>query len=283
MMHDQSKRWVLVTGASGGIGQAIGQVLAAAGFGVIAGSRAAPDALATGGPTQVRTLALDLTSEASVRAAVDKTHEITAGALFALVNNAGIALPGAFELSSLADARRQIETNVYGTLSLTHALLPSLRANRGRLVVVTSVVGRLAMPFNAVHCGTKHFLEGMFSSLRIELRRTGVHTVIIEPGTIHTPMIEKFSAAAERALTQVPPELDAMYGRPLRSMVARMQRHIATGSPPEVVAEAVLRALSAPQPRSHYAVGRLARRTVTLAKLLPERTKDRLVSRMLNI
>jgi NAD(P)-dependent dehydrogenase (short-subunit alcohol dehydrogenase family) len=283
MTDDQSRRWVLVTGASGGIGQAIVQTLGAAGFGVIAASRAAADVPAAGQPGQVCTLALDLTSEASVRAAVEKTHEITGGALFALVNNAGIALPGAFELSSMADARRQIETNIYGTLNLTHALLPSLRTSRGRLVVVTSVVGRLAMPFNAVHCATKHFLEGMFSSLRIELRGAGVHTVIIEPGTIHTPMIEKFSAAAERALTRVPPTLDALYGRPLRSMVARMQRHIATGSPPEVVAEAVLRALTAPQPHSRYAVGRLARRTTTLAKLLPDRAKDRLVSRMLNI
>jgi NAD(P)-dependent dehydrogenase (short-subunit alcohol dehydrogenase family) len=270
-----------VTGASGGIGRAICQILDHEGFGVIAAARqvgsfgaAAPNTVA---------LPLDLTSETDVARAATRVDEITGGELFALVNNAGIATPGAFELSSMEDVRRQIETNIYGTLHVTQTLLSRLRASRGRLVVVTSVAGRIAMPFNAVHCGTKFFLDGMFSALRVELQAAGVKTIIIEPGAIRTPMIDKFSAGAERALARVPRELDALYGRPLRAMIARMQQHIQEGSPPEVVAETVLHAITLPTPRSRYAVGRHARRTTTLAKWLPDRAKDRLIGRLLNL
>jgi len=281
MSKQAKKRWVLVTGASGGIGRAICHTLDHAGFGVIAAARqAGPHSDAA---PSIAMLPLDLTREAEVQAAPNRVDEITGGELFALVNNAGIATPGAFELSTMDDVRRQIETNIYGTLHVTQAFLSRLRASRGRLVVVTSVVGRVAMPFNAVHCGTKFFLEGMFSALRVELQAAGVKTVIIEPGTIRTAMIDKFSAGAERALARVPKELDALYGRPVRAMVERMQQHIQEGSPPEVVADAVLRAITVPAPRSRYAVGRHARRMTTLAKWLPDRAKDRLVGRMLNL
>jgi NAD(P)-dependent dehydrogenase (short-subunit alcohol dehydrogenase family) len=284
-MEKSERRWVLVTGASSGIGEAVCKTLSAAEFGVIAAARhvAASASAATPGHGPIVPLALDISDAEEVGTVPATARRIAGGALYALVNNAGVAVPGAFELSSLDDARRQIETNVIGTLNLTHALLPSIRAARGRLVVVTSVVGRLEMPFNAVHCGTKHFLEGFFDSLRVELRQAGVTTVIVEPGTIRTPMVEKFSAAAERALAAVPPELDDLYGRPVRSMVRSMQSHIRTGSPPAVVAEAVLRALTEAHPPLRLAIGRHARRMTLLAKYLPDSAKDALLVRFLDL
>jgi NAD(P)-dependent dehydrogenase (short-subunit alcohol dehydrogenase family) len=279
----QLERWVLVTGANGGIGQAVSDATVAAGFGIIAVVRTPREHEKRSAPDRVQELVLDIARERDVRDSVARIDEMTDGRLFGIVHNAGIAIPGAFELSSLDEARRQIDTNVCGTLNLTHALLPRLRAQRGRLVVVTSVAGRLPMPFNAVHCGTKFFLEGMFSALRVELRAAGVHTILIEPGTIKTPMIDKFSASIDHALARVPPELDSLYGRPLRAMKAQMQSHIEQGSEPEVVARAVLQALTAPNPHASYAVGRMARPLTIAARLLPDRAKDRLMAGILGL
>ena len=283
---DSQGKWVLVTGAAGGIGAETVRVLAGAGFGVLAAARRNPEAfdLPTTGYDRVRKLSLDVTDDRAVREMPARVREITGqDRLFGLVNNAGIAIPGAFECSSMDDARRQIDTNVVGTLSLTHALLPLIRAARGRIVVISSIAGRLGMPFNAVHTGTKHFLEGAFDALRVELRGVGVETVIIEPGTIGTPMVEKFSESASAAISRVPPELEDLYARPVRAMATELEGHIDRGSPPSVVAEAVLKALTVSRPRTRYPVGRKARPLTTLARVLPDRRKDALISRVLGL
>lgn len=274
-------RWVLVTGATGGIGGAICEALAAAGFKVLAASRDGRPP--QGAPTDVQGFTLDLTSSVDLESTRSRVEAATGGQLYALVGNAGIAIPAAFEQSQFDDAQLQIQVNVIGALRVVHSLLPIVRSERGRLVAVTSVVGRLPMPFNAVHCGTKHFLEGFFDSLRVELAPAGVAVAIIEPGTIRTPMVGKFSAAARKAQEETPDALDDLYGRPVRALERAMLGHISTGSPPEVVAQAVLHALTATKPKTRYPVGRKARSLTILARLLPDRVKDRLLRRLLGL
>lgn len=287
-MHSERTpmRWVLVTGAAGGIGRASVRTLHDAGFGVFAGVRRLEHLNSFGfeGSDRVRPLQIDITDQAKLLQSLEALEpDLSARGLYGLVNNAGIAIPGPFECQSLADIRVQIEVNVMGTLTLTQRLLPALRAARGRIVVISSLAGRLGMPFNAVHCGSKHFLEGAFDALRLELKRTGVRTVIIEPGAIRTPMIEKFSVAAAQALSRIPQEMQPLYAEPLRRMIRSLATHIDKGSPAGVVADAVHEALSARYPRTRYAVGSGAKLMAAVAKLLPDRLKDRILTRFFNL
>nr|WP_090339116.1 SDR family NAD(P)-dependent oxidoreductase [Mycolicibacterium malmesburyense]CRL67252.1 dehydrogenase/decarboxylase protein [Mycolicibacterium malmesburyense] len=283
MKFDDSKRWVLVTGASGGIGEAICRTLAPAGFNVLAGVRPGGTNVSPAIASSADLIDLDLTSSEQLETIRERVADHTGGFLYGLVNNAGIAIPGAFELSNRDEWVQQIAVNVTGTIGLTRELLPLIRTSHGRLVVVTSVVGRLPMPFNAVHCGTKHFLEGFFDSLRVEVERAGVNVAIVQPGAIHTGMIDKFSTSADIAQQRIPDDLKKLYGPPLHSMRTEMRAHIDDGSPPEVVSDAVLAALRSRRPRTRYPVGHQARKLLLLAQFLPDRSKDALLRRFLNL
>lgn len=283
MYPDDSPRWVLVTGASGGIGEAICLRLAMSGFSVLAGVRPSGTAVSQAIAPHVELIDLDLADADHLKTIRARAAARTGGCLYGLVNNAGVAIPGAFETSTREECLQQIAVNITGTLDLTRELLPLIRDSRGRLVVVTSVVGRLPMPFNAVHCGTKHFLEGFFDSLRIELARAGVNVAIVEPGAISTGMIDKFLASADVAQQRISGNLHDLYGPPLRSMQTEMRRHIDRGSPPGIVGDAVHAALRSTRMRTRYPIGHQARKLLLAARFLPDRTKDALLRRFLNL
>lgn len=276
-----SANTVLITGASSGIGAASSLALAARGWRVYAGVRRDEDGrtLEAQGSGDVRPLSLDVTDTASVGAALQRIQEESAGqGLGALVNNAGIAIGGPVECVSLEDWRRQFEVNVFGALAVTQAALPLLRKVSGRIVNVSSISGRIAMPMLGPYAASKFALEAISDALRLELRAQGVHVVLIEPGAVETPIWEKSLSAVSECEAAYPAEARTLYGSQLNRLRAQGQEAAQRGMPVAAVVDAVVRALTAKRPRIRYLLGRHARMGWAVSRLLPDRWWDDLVA-----
>jgi NAD(P)-dependent dehydrogenase (short-subunit alcohol dehydrogenase family) len=267
-------RAVLVTGCSSGIGRATAERLAAAGFTVYASARRLESLADLAG---CRALQLDVTDDASVRAAVARIEQ-EEGAVGVLVNNAGYSQSGAVESVSLDDARRQFETNVFGLMRLTQLVLPAMRDQRwGRIVNVSSMGGELTFPGGGWYHASKHALEALSDALRFELAGFGIDVVVIQPGLIRTRFAEaavgsievgdgpyaRFDAAVGAATASA---YEGAFGRRL-------------GDGPETVAKVIERAVTAKRPRTRYRVTPSARLFITLRRLLGDRGWDALVGR----
>jgi NAD(P)-dependent dehydrogenase (short-subunit alcohol dehydrogenase family) len=269
---------VLVTGASTGIGEATALHLRELGFDPVAGVRRDEDAERLGGQG-LRTVRLDVTDEAQIAAA---SEGIGDGALAGLVNNAGVAVAAPLEFVPLDQLRRQLEVNLIGQVAVTQAFLPALRRAGGRIVNVSSIGGRVALPLLAPYSASKFALEGVSDSLRRELRAQGVDVILIEPGGVKTPIWGKGNELAAELSGQMPPEGDRLYGRLIanvRKETAKIEKE--RGLPPRAVAEVIGKALTADRPRTRYVVGNDARVRAQLARLLPDRVMDRLIGRAL--
>jgi NAD(P)-dependent dehydrogenase (short-subunit alcohol dehydrogenase family) len=195
--------------------------------------------------------------------------------LYGLVNNAGIGVSAPLEFQPLEDIRRGFEVNVLGQIAVTQAFLPLLRETRGRIVNICSIGDRLAIPFGGTLNGTKSAFAMMSESLRLELRPWGIHVVIIDPGSITTPAVDKTLGDPEGMLRRMSPDAERLYGKFYREFIARATRRELNGSPPDVVAEAVLSALRDGHPHRRYVVGKDARMLATLPKVLPAALLDR--------
>jgi NAD(P)-dependent dehydrogenase (short-subunit alcohol dehydrogenase family) len=267
---------VVVTGASSGIGEACALRLVRSGRKVFAGVRTEADAERLSGQG-AEPVMLDVTDPASIAAAAET---LRGGPLNGLVNNAGIALSMPLEFLPLAELRRQLEVNLVGQVAVTQAFLPYLREARGRIVNVGSIAGHSALPFLGAYAASKHALEAVTDSLRLELQPFGVEVVIVEPGSIATPMWRKGAEGFQRLTTDMPADLGRLYGGRLeafrRAAAAAAQR----GEPADNVAEVVERALTAERPRTRYLVGRDARRRARVERL-PDRLRDRVYERVL--
>jgi NAD(P)-dependent dehydrogenase (short-subunit alcohol dehydrogenase family) len=279
----------VVTGASTGIGCATALRLARGGWKVFAGVRN-PDAgerLRSEAPEgKLEPIALDVTDAAQVAAAAERVREASAdgsghGRLDALVNNAGIGIGGPLELIALDDLRQQLEVNVVGQIGVTQALLPSLRTARGRIVFLSSVGGRVPMAFTAPYAASKHAIEAIGDTLRVELRSSGVQVALVEPGSVSTPIWEKARESGEQL--QVPPELQAEYGHVPAAMSKSLLDTARRGVDPDQVAAVIERALRSRRMRSRYVVGRDARAMILLRRLLPDHTFDSLARRALGV
>jgi NAD(P)-dependent dehydrogenase (short-subunit alcohol dehydrogenase family) len=264
---------VLVTGAASGIGRATVLRLDHLGYEVLAGVRREGDAaglLATASPS-LHTLLLDVTDQQAVSAAA-----VAAGpALDGLVNCAGVVVPGPVEGIPVERWQRQLEVNVVAVAALTRALLPAIRAARGRIVNVSSLGGRLAVPFLGAYAASKFALEAYSDALRAELRPWGIQVVVVEPDAVATPIWGKIAAG----LGELAPDAQGLYGPVLeryREVVARAAR---AGVPPERVADAIARALTAPRPRTRVVVARRGQAlAVGIARRLPDRWRDRMLT-----
>ena len=277
---------VIVTGASSGIGRAAALTLEARGWRVFAGVRHEADAAAVGqdasGP--LVPLILDVTDPSSIATAAEAVRAAlgTAG-LSGLVNCAGGAAPAPLEYLTLDAFRQRLEVNLVGQLATIQAFLPLIRLARGRIVNVSSVAGRLPMPFNGAYCAAKHGLEGLTDVLRMELAPEGIRVCLIQPGTTATAMGRKFARAAEASLAALPAEGRERYGTAFRAFAEAIAGHARRGSPPAVVVHAILDALTAPVPRTRYPVGAAARPALLLARVLPDRAIDSLIGRFFNL
>ncbi len=261
------ERSVLITGASSGIGAATAERLAKAGWHVFAGVR--NEGAAPAGTTE---LLLDITDAGSISRAAEAVGERLDG----LVNNAGIAVAAPLEHLPLDELRRQLEVNVVGQLAVTQALLPALRAARGRVVLIGSIAGTSALPFLGPYAISKFALEAFADALRVELAPDGVHVSIIRPGTIATPIWTKPQPVAD----MLGPDAVERYGPRLVALRAFAAARAAKAAPVDSVARAVEHALTSGRPRTRYLVGRDARIRATVERL-PDRLRDRIVTRAL--
>jgi NAD(P)-dependent dehydrogenase (short-subunit alcohol dehydrogenase family) len=275
----------LITGASTGIGRATALRLAAGGWTVLAGVRAAADGgrLEAEAPQgRVVAVTLDVTDPAQIAEAARRVSEQTAaGGLDALVNNAGIGIGGPLELVSAEDLRRQFDVNVFAQVAVTQAMLPALRRGGGRIVFVSSIGGRVAMAFTAPYAASKHAIEAFGDALRVELRTSGVKVALVEPGSVATPIWDKGRVEADRV--EVPPELQAQYGHVPAAMDKVLRDTARRGVPPEAVAATIEHALTAPRMRARYVVGRDAKAMLLAKRLLPDLLFDRLARRALGV
>jgi NAD(P)-dependent dehydrogenase (short-subunit alcohol dehydrogenase family) len=247
----------LVTGASSGIGEATAKRLARAGYKVYGTSRRG----AQTGKQSFEMLSLDVTSDESVEAAVGEVMR-REGRIDLLVNNAGFGVaPAGAEESSIDQARSIFETNFFGLIRMTRAVVPHMRRQRnGRIINIGSVLGFLPMPYGALYAATKHAVEGYSESLDHELRTRGIRVSVIEPAYTKTPFDANFM--------QPDAELDE-YREARAGVNKRVKEVMATAEQPEVVAEAVLAAASAAQPKLRYAAGKLAKRLRFLRRFAP--------------
>jgi short-subunit dehydrogenase len=252
----------LVTGASSGIGKATALALRKAGYRVFGTSRKA----AAAGPDGITMLVCDVTDDDSVRRMVDEVLQ-RAGGIDLLVNNAGIGLLGGAEESSSAQAQALFDVNVFGVLRVTNAVLPTMRRQRnGRIINMSSILGLIPSPYNALYAATKHAVEGYSESLDHELRTSGIRVVLVEPGLTRTSF--------EESITR-PDRLDSHYDSARSRMEVLMRRGIETGDAPEVVADAVVKAATTEAPKRRYTAGKQARQVRFLRRFLPEAIVDR--------
>ena len=265
-----ASRAVLITGCSTGIGRATALRLARGGWPVYASARRL-DSIRDLEGQGCSTLALDVTDEASMVAAVEA---VTAahGAVGALVNNAGYSQSGAVEEVPLDEARRQFETNFFGAVRLAQLALPGMRAQGwGRIVNVSSMGGRLVFPGGGFYHASKFALEAISDALRFEVRPFGIDVVVVEPGLIRT----EFAHAASRSMEPVgSPE--SPYGA-FNASVARATAgayEMPMATTPDAVARVIERALKAKRPRTRYPVTIHARAALVSRRLLPDRLWD---------
>src|SRR3954447_18806987 len=274
---------VLITGASTGIGEATALRLDRAGFRVFAGVRKPEDGerLSAQGSNRLRVIQpFDVTKPGDVAAARDRVEaELGGEPLRGIVNNAGIGSGGPLEALALDDFRASLEVNTVGALAVAQAFIPLLRRSGGRIVNMSSIGGRLAQPFAGPYIASKFALEGLTDVLRGELLGWGIDVIAIEPGTIATPIWEKSSREAESVLESLTPEQRDLYGKRLAKAAKMIERQNKRGAPPEKVAEAVEKALTASRPKPRYLVGD-ARVLLGLKRILPTRWFDRLLYRM---
>lgn len=276
----------MITGASTGIGEACARRLDAAGWRVFAGVRRAEDAerLRSGASERLQTVTIDVTDTGSIASAAALVRSALQGSgLSGLVNNAGIAVAGPLEYVPLDEFRRQIEVNVTGQLATTQAFLPLLRDAAGRVVLMGSIGGRSATPFLAPYAMSKFALEAMADALRVELQPWGIDVSIVEPGSIATPIWAKGHDTANRLASRYPPEAASNYGGALAAFRKAGADAGRRGIPPDAVAEVVQHALTSDKPRTRYLVGRDAKLQARLVSLLPDRLRDRLLTRFLGL
>ncbi len=277
-----ARKTAVVTGASSGIGRATSLHLVKNGFRVFAGVRKQKDAesLRAAGGADLVPIELDVTSADSITAAARQVRESLDGGLDALVNNAGIGIAVPVEAVAIEVLRRSFEVDVFGQIAVIQAFLPLIRRGRGRIVNMGSVGGHITMPFGGVLCGSKSAFGSLSDALRLELYPFGIHVIVVEPGSIHTPAVEKTLGDVEGALESFPPDAARRYGSLFRDFARRAYDRESHGSPPEVVARAVHHALTARRPRTRYPVGQDARLLVTLPRLLPDRLLDSIRRRL---
>ncbi|XAH25175.1 oxidoreductase [Xylophilus sp. GW821-FHT01B05] len=259
-MNTKSKV-ALVTGASSGIGEATAKLLAQAGYKVYGTSRRGGQA----GQRNFEMLSLDVTSDASVEAAVQQVME-REGRIDLLVNNAGFGVaPAAAEESSIEQAQAIFDTNFFGLVRMTRAVVPHMRRQKsGRIINLGSVLGFLPMPYMALYSATKHAVAGYSEALDHELRTQGIHVSLVEPAYINTP----FDA------NLIKPDAPLDVYREIRAGVEKRVKEVLVGADgPEVVADIVLQAATAVHPKIRYAPG-LARRMRLLRRFAPASVLD---------
>jgi NAD(P)-dependent dehydrogenase (short-subunit alcohol dehydrogenase family) len=262
-MKKQSGKTAIVTGASTGIGKATAEALARAGFTVFGTSRKATK----NGSGRVTMLKCDVTDDGSVRKLVSDVLGRT-GRIDLLVNNAGIALFGGAEESSIDQVRALFDVNLFGVMRVTNAVLPSMRKNGGgRIINMSSIVGFAPAPYAAHYGASKHALEGYSESLDYETRAFNVRVSVIEPAFTRSALDEN-ALTADSQLKE--------YDVPRTHVGALIRNSVSTtGDPPEMVADTVVLAATARRPKRRYPAGKIAKQLTVARRIVPAEMFDK--------
>jgi NAD(P)-dependent dehydrogenase (short-subunit alcohol dehydrogenase family) len=268
--EQQSEPVAIVTGASGGIGEATARLLRAAGYRVFGTSRRTPATRLSG----VEYLACDVTSDESVRAAVGEVLS-KAGRIDLLVNNAGVGLVAGAEESSLEQAKSIFDVNLFGVIRMTKAVVPIMRRQRaGRIVNISSIMGLIPAPFMALYSASKHALEGYSESLDHEIRGSGIRVVLVEPAYTRTSF--------EGNVYQADQQLDT-YQSARTNAEGVLRDGMKSADTPELVASAIVKAATAAAPRARYTAGRAARQISLLRRFVPESAFDKSLRKQMRL
>lgn len=274
-----SARVILVTGCSSGIGRATALEAARRGHRVFASARNRNDLADLEPPENLETLTLDVTDAGSIRSAVEAAVA-RGGRLDALVNNAGYGQYGAAEEVTLEEWRAQFEVNLFGAIAAIQAVLPAMRRQMsGTIVNVSSVSGRVAVPFAAPYSASKHALEAVSDALRVELSPFGIRVVLIEPGPIETRFTDRARSIVAPLIARPGPYRE-LYALAERAMEVDFQKG---SQPASAVARVVVDAIEADRPRPRYPLGLMPRTLFPLKAALPDRWLDGLLRRALRI
>ena len=273
-----TQRTVLITGCSSGIGLCCARTLAARGWRVFATARNPSDVaalLAEG----LEALQLNVDDSDSIAAAVTEVLKRSGGTLDALFNNGAYGLPGAVEDLTRAALRAQFETNLFGWLELTNRIIPIMRAQgHGRIVMNSSVLGFIALPYRGAYTATKFALEGLSDTLRMELAGSGIHVSLIEPGPIDTHFRANAHAAFKRWINPNDSAHQAQYAAQERRLTSAAPAGAFT-RPPEAVCEKLIHALESRRPRARYRVTVPTHVFAWLKRILPSHVLDRVLRR----
>jgi NAD(P)-dependent dehydrogenase (short-subunit alcohol dehydrogenase family) len=270
---NEASKVAIVTGASSGIGEYTARTLLQAGFTVYAAARRTEkmQQLAAEG---VKVIKLDVTDEGSMLAAVQQVLS-QSGRVDVLVNNAGYGSYGALEDVSLDEARRQMEVNVFGLARMTQLVLPAMRAQKsGTIVNISSIGGKMYEPLGSWYHATKFAVEGLSDCLRMEVKPFGIRVVIIEPGAIAT----EWTGIAAGYMEKV--SAHTAYAEQTRRHL-RLFRELKMAASPQVVADAILKAVQSKHPKTRYVMGGGAKPILALRKLLPDKAFDAVMAQAL--
>ncbi|MDR3659995.1 MAG: SDR family NAD(P)-dependent oxidoreductase [Mycobacterium sp.] len=272
---------VLVTGAARGIGRAIAEHLAAAGWDVIAGVRTEADAAAVVAldPQRISAVILDVTDAGQVEA----LSAALPARLDAVVNNAGIVVAGPIETLTSADWRKQLEVNVVGQVAVTAAVLPKLRESGGRVVFISSVNGQLSAPMVGAYAASKFALEAGAEALRMELRPWGIPVVVVEPAQTDTDMWRKADDMVAELEAATSPAHHGLYDKHIAGMKKMVPLSQKMAVDPAKVVAVVQEALTARRPRARYIVGFGPKLQAALLTNLPASVRGFLLAKVFGV
>jgi NAD(P)-dependent dehydrogenase (short-subunit alcohol dehydrogenase family) len=276
---------VVITGVSSGIGYATTAKLLQRGYAVLGSVRNAADAerLQKEMGERFTPLLFDVTDHKAITTAVAQTKSLIGdNNLDALINNAGIVIPGPLMHVPLSEVRRQFEVNVIGLLDITQQFLPLLGARQGaptapgRIINISSVSGKIGYPFMGAYAASKHALEGLSDSLRRELMIYGIDVILIEPGTTRTPIKDKYTAQMQRYT-------DTEYYTLLSGLESQMAEREQTGLPVAAIVAKICEALEKESPKTRYPVPRKWLSSWLIPRWLPDRWLDKVVAKKLGL
>jgi short-subunit dehydrogenase len=271
----KTQKTVLVTGASSGIGKETAKLLHAQGYLVYAAARRV-EKMKDLEKMGIHLVAMDVTDDPSM---VSGVHSILTkeGSVDILVNNAGYGSYGAIEDVSINEGRRQFDVNLFGLARLTQLVLPQMRQNQyGKIINISSIGGKIYTPFGGWYHAAKHAVEGFSDCLRLETKPFGVDVIIIEPGAVAS----EWGAIAADNLRKT--SANGAYAEAANKAADGMVRTYASNQPanPTVIAEAILKAITARRPRTRYAAGYMAGTTINLRRFVSDRLFDRIITAM---
>ena len=269
-----TRKHLLITGTSSGIGKATMEAALEAGYHVFAGDRSVEANEQPNDQDALTKLHLDITNDDDIAAAVQTiTDHVGDAGLDGLANVAGIGIPGPLETMPVDSLRASFAVDVFGQIALTQPLLPLIRKAKGRIIFIGSIGDRVTIPFMGALTAAKSAIASLNDTLRQELAPWGIEVILVEPGFIKTGANETSKAMIDKVGENFTPEQAALYGETFKEFTAAGYKTQEAGSPPEGVAEVILEALTAKHPKAHYLTGNKAHLMAAVGKL-PAKVQD---------